>query len=137
MAPVTPTTTGVPQHPIDDPGLVLLLERLRSYDCDNDNDCTNTRSSDKNKNGASDNDDSQWHQDHGILSPSSAAVDIEGLVGELERFHQWRFGEQVSIFICISSSTAIEVICNIIYHLFLTLIGLFATNVTNIFLVQD
>ncbi len=76
MAPVTATTTGLPNHPMDDPGLVSLLGKLRSYDNINDL-------------------QSQEGQDREL--PPCSTVDIEGLVGELETLHEWRYTEQVRL----------------------------------------
>lgn len=78
MAPAAATVTGVQRQTIDDLKLITLLERLRGYDpvttppCSKNDDC----------------DDSE------VLS-SSQIIDIEGLVGELERWPQWRFQELV------------------------------------------
>lgn len=75
MAPITTTTTGIPRQPIDDPELVSLIKRLQSYDC------------------------LVHREEVGGSAGSSIGkddnVDIEGLVGELERVDQWRYTEQV------------------------------------------
>lgn len=72
MAPVTATTIGVPHQPIDDPDLISFIDRLRVYA--RSTQCSN------------DND---------------VGLDIEGLVGELEKRIHWDFSEQVSFeFLC-------------------------------------
>lgn len=71
MAPVTVTTTGVARHPIDDANLEALISRLRSFD--------------KRSNVTTTLETNDLETD----------LDIEGLVGELERFTAWRFGELV------------------------------------------
>ena len=71
MAPVTATTTGVARHPIDDANLETLISRLRSFD-KRSNVTTTLQTNDL-----------------------ETDLDIEGLVGELERFTEWRFGELV------------------------------------------
>lgn len=67
MAPVTVTITGVQRQPIDDSELVALIKSLCLY----------------------------YAVDDG--KPCSENVDIEGLVGELERVDQWKYTEQVRI----------------------------------------
>ncbi len=82
MAPVTVTTTGILRQPIDDSELVALIETLSSYA---------TVSGIKNDN----------HNDYnGLPSIECSDIDIEGLVGELEIFDDWRFTEQVRWFYC-------------------------------------
>lgn len=85
MAPVTATSTGFCNQFIDDDRLSSLLERLSAYDTSESN--------------ASSNLDAEI----GNYDADAAAVriDVEGLVGELERWHQWKFEETVSDFICI------------------------------------
>ena len=87
MAPVTATSTGIPRQFIDDPQLTALLERLSSYDVrrnsDSDGGNLDKSTSDKDVDGDNSNDETE-------------RVDIEGLVGELERWSQWKFQEVVS-----------------------------------------
>lgn len=73
MAPVTVTSTGVARHPIDDSNLKALISRLRLFD--NSPSSVNT----------------PLPQDQ-----QEVEIDIEGLIGELERFTEWRYGELVS-----------------------------------------
>ena len=78
MAPITSTTTGIPRQTIDDAVLRSLIDTLSSYDC---NSLVEAEAS---KNYAPSN-------------TCSGRVDVEGLVGELERWPQWRFQEMVSL----------------------------------------
>ncbi len=77
MAPVTATATGVAHHPIDDTNLEALILRLRSFD---NSSCVKSS----------------------FQEQSEVHIDIEGLVGELERFTEWRFGELVRLDVYIS-----------------------------------
>ena len=79
MAPVAATITGVQRQTIDDPKLVALLERLRNYE----------RVTTQSHLAPIDCDDETLN--------SPQIVDIEGLVGELERWPQWRFQELVRV----------------------------------------
>ena len=90
MAPVTVTATGVGGERIEDPQLRALLDRLCTFKVE-------TNALEEGTNEAS-NDDS----DHKMQSPSR--VDVEGLVGELERWPKWRFHEQVRCFFVIGDS---------------------------------
>ena len=81
MAPVTATSTGIPRQFIDDPELFALLERLSSYDV----------STSKPIRG-----NSQTGGASADADTDTARVDVEGLVGELERWTQWKFQEMVS-----------------------------------------
>jgi len=91
MAPAAATVTGVQRQTIDDLKLITLLERLRGYDpvttppCSKNDDC----------------DDSE------VLS-SSQIIDIEGLVGELERWPQWRFQELADLYEWIGPLNAMD-----------------------------
>ncbi len=75
MAPVTATSTGITRQFIDDPELKALLERLSSYDVGPVKPLPE---------GSRD------------ANAEAAKVDIEALVGELERWPQWKFQEMVS-----------------------------------------
>lgn len=86
MAPVTVTTTGISRQPIDDCELVALIETLSNYA---------TASGIKNDN---------YNDYNGLSSIECSDVDIEGLVGELEIFDNWRFTEQVRL-LCIPFKT--------------------------------
>lgn len=78
MAPITSTTTGIPRQTIDDAVLRSLIDTLSSYDCNN---LVNDVAS----------------ENRAPSDTCSSRVDVEGLVGELERWPQWRFQEMVSI----------------------------------------
>jgi hypothetical protein len=84
MAPVTETATGVGGQRIEDPQLRALLDRLRTYGAE-----TSELEGDTDKANSDDSDSA--------MQPPSR-VDVEGLVGELERWPKWRFHEQVRCF---------------------------------------
>ena len=92
MAPVTATKTGIPRQTIDDPQLKALLSRLSEYAIHD----TIFASSD-NFGTASDN-----------KGDEQSRVDVEGLVGELERWPRWRFQEMVSLSAQLPSETHIS-----------------------------
>ena len=76
MAPVTATTTGVARQIIDNPELTQLLERLSAFDTSNP--------------------DVEDVFDDSTLDCNASRLDLEGLVGELERWPRWKFQEMVS-----------------------------------------
>ena len=118
MAPVSATTTGVPQQPIDDPDLAVLIDRLSSFDNSNISCYSSSYSSTSTSTSTSDNDiesrsrsqpqraatvsEGEQRNDPGSTGTcttdgddAQGVVDMEGLVGELERVHEWRYKEQV------------------------------------------
>jgi|EP00979_Chaetoceros_neogracilis_P003837 hypothetical protein len=76
MAPVTATTTGVARQVIDNPQLIQLLERLSVFDRTNP--------------------DVEDIFDDSALDSDTSRIDLEGLVGELEKCSRWKFEEMVS-----------------------------------------
>jgi len=80
MRPVAATVTAVQRQTIDDPKLVALLERLRNYD----------PVTAKSHSTLIDCDDETL--------TSTQKVDIEGLVGELDRWPQWRFQKLADLY---------------------------------------
>jgi hypothetical protein len=89
MAPITATTQGIERQTIDDPELVDLLKRLSSYDTTN-NDANGSDLRRRQEQGQFDHDSSQQPECVDL------DVDVEGLVGELERWSYWKFQELVS-----------------------------------------
>jgi len=88
MAPVTASSTGVTRQIIDDVQLKDFLERLCSYDT-----FSNTSGSFRGASGNKDDDD--MIVDGTATATGTARVDVEGLVGELERWPRWKFQEMV------------------------------------------
>lgn len=86
MAPVTATSTGFCNQFIDDDRLSSLLERLSAYDTSESNASSNLDAEVGNADGDVDAD------------ADAVRIDVEGLVGELERWPQWKFEETVSDF---------------------------------------
>jgi len=89
MAPITSTTTGIPRQTIDDAVLRSLIDTLSSYDC---NSLVEAEAS---KSDAPSN-------------TCSGRVDVEGLVGELERWPQWRFQEMANLYEWIKPLNAMD-----------------------------
>ena len=91
MAPITVTTQAVDRQVIDDPQLVELLRRLSSYDT--------TREEHNSSQVKGYKDDTRQHAQmkrHVQGKPQAMTIDVEGLVGELERWPVWKFQEMVS-----------------------------------------
>jgi len=89
MAPITSTTTGIPRQTIDDAVLRSLIDTLSSYDCDS------LAKAEASKN-------------HAPSNACSGRVDVEGLVGELERWPQWRFQEMANLYEWIKPLNAMD-----------------------------
>ena len=99
MAPVIATTTGVPTHTIQDSNLQELLSRLEPYDSSPELNLvppeTGCDEPDSSSSGRQPVHPSDKDHVNGRRRSEKWVVDIEGLVGELERWPQWHFQEQV------------------------------------------
>jgi hypothetical protein len=88
MAPVTATTTGVARQIIDNPELTQLLERLSAFDTSNP--------------------DVEDVFDDSTLDGNASRIDLEGLVGELERWPRWKFQEMADLYEWIKPLNAMD-----------------------------
>jgi len=102
MAPVTVTTQGIDRQIIDDPQLVDLVKRLSTYD-------KTTRTKTAKEDELLCADPEEEDRTDSIATPQAECVNVEGLVGELERWSShWKFQELADLYEWIRPLNAID-----------------------------